>query len=71
MREFISLATYSSGGASFSGAVTGQLLLAVLSFIFFIIFGAVGLWLRWRDSKAIREALENTDLKAAVKINQK
>ncbi|ARB06696.1 putative holin [Salmonella phage GJL01] len=71
MREFINFATYSSGGASFSGAATGQLMLAVLTFIFFVIFGAVGLWLRWRDSKAIREALECGDLKTALKINQK
>ncbi|QZE50386.1 holin, partial [Klebsiella phage vB_KpnS-VAC9] len=30
-----------------------------------------GAWLRWRDSKALREALEAGDIKTAVKIRSK
>lgn len=71
MREFISAATNSSGGVALAGSATGQLIIAAIGLFFMILFGSFGAWLRWRDSKALREALEVGDIKTAMKIRSK
>lgn len=71
MREFINMATYTTGGSAFAVATTGQFLLAILTFVFFVIFGCWGAWLKWRDSKAIREAIDSGDLRKALMIRNK
>lgn len=71
MREFLNMATGTTGGASLAGAATGQIILAVLTFIFFVAFGLWGAYLRWRDSKAIREALDAGDLRTALALRNK
>ncbi|AKJ74052.1 holin [Salmonella phage 36] len=71
MREFLNMATYSTGGSAFAGAATGQVILGLLTFIFFLLFGFWGAWLKWRDSKAIRNALDSGDLKTALKLRNK
>lgn len=71
MRDFINLATGTTGGASLAGAATGQLILALLTFILFAAFGFWGAYLRWRDSKAIRAALDAGDLVTALKLRDK
>lgn len=71
MREFLTAATGTTAGTSITSAATGQLTVAIISMIFMIMFGAIGLWLKWRDSKAIREALESGDLQTALKVRSK
>ena len=71
MREFISAATNGSGGVTLAGSATGQLIIAAIGLFFMILFGSFGAGLRWRDSKALRDALEAGDIKTAVKIRSK
>lgn len=71
MREFINAAANGSGGVTLAGSATGQLIIAILGLFFMIIFGSFGAWLRWRDSKALRDALEAGDIKTAMKIGSK
>lgn len=71
MREFLSMATAGSGTASITGAVSGQTTIAAISLVFMILFGLWGAWLKWRDSRAIRKALESGDLVKAIEIRNK
>ena len=71
MREFINAATNGSGGVTLAGSATGQLIIAAIGLFFMIRFGSFGAWLRGRDSKALRDALEAGDIKTAVKIRSK
>lgn len=71
MRDVINAATALSGGSSLTGAATGQLVVAVIGLIFLIGFGLFGAWLKWKDSKAIRRALESGDLQTALKLRAK
>lgn len=50
------------------GAATGQLYIAGATFICFLLFGAWGAYWKYRDSKAIQEALNDGDLNKALKI---
>ena len=68
MKDFINAATAGSGGSSIASAATGQLTIAIASFVLMAAFGACGAYLRWRDSKALREALECGDIKKAIEI---
>lgn len=71
MREVINTVTASSGGGTFAAAATGQFAIAVATFILFVAFGAWGAYWKYRDSKAIREALDDGDLPKALKIRGK
>ena len=71
MREVINTLTATSGGASLTGAATGQLLIAGATFIFFVAFGLWGAYWRYQDSKAIRQAIDAGDLETAIKIRGK
>lgn len=68
MKEFLTAATSSTGGASLVGVATGQLYIAGATFICFLLFGAWGAYWKYRDSKAIQEALNDGDLNKALKI---
>ena len=68
MKDFLNAATYSAGGSAFAGAATGQLYIAVATFIFFVCFGAWGAYWKFRDSQAIKQALNDGDLEKALKI---
>lgn len=71
MREVIHTVTSWSGGVTLTGAATGQLMIAAIGLVFMIGFGAFGSWLRYRDSKALRAALDSGDLATAMKIRSK
>ncbi len=71
MREFINSVTTTGGGVTLGGAAAGQLIIAGIGLLFMIGFGFWGAWLRWRDSKALKEALERDDLKEAMRIRSK
>lgn len=71
MKDFIHAATSGTGGAAITSAATGQLVIAGLTFVCFLGFGVWGAYWKYRDSKAIREAIEAGDLKAAVTIRNK
>lgn len=71
VREVINAATASTGGAAVTGAATGQMTIAIISLIALIIFGAWGAYWKYKDSQAIRRALESGDLKTAIKIRSK
>lgn len=71
MREFLNAATTSTGGASLTGAATGQMTIAVAGLILMAAFGFWGAYLRWKDSKALREALDRGDIKEAIRIRGK
>lgn len=71
MKDFLNVATSGTGGASITGAVTGQTTIAIASFVLMAAFGMWGAYLRWRDSKALREALECGDIKKAIEIRGK
>lgn len=71
MREFLNAATTSTGSASLTGAATGQMTIAVAGLILMAVFGFWGAYLRWKDSKALREALDREDIKEAIRIRGK
>jgi hypothetical protein len=71
MREFLNAATTGTGGASLTGAATGQITIAVAGLILMAAFGFWGAYLRWKDSKALREALDREDIKEAIRIRGK
>jgi hypothetical protein len=71
MREFLNAATTGTGGASLTGAATGQITIAVSGLILMAAFGFWGAYLRWKDSKALREALDREDIKEAIRIRGK
>lgn len=71
MRDFINAATTGSGGVTFGGAISGQIMISAIGLVFMIAFGAWGAWLKWRDSKAIREALDSGDLRRAIEVRNK
>jgi hypothetical protein len=66
MRDFINAATASSAGVTASGVGMGQLVVAIVGLILMAAFGAWGAYWKYRDSKAIREAIEAGDLKGAI-----
>lgn len=71
MKEFINAATAGAGGSSVTGAATGQITIAVASLVLMAAFGFWGAYLRWKDSKALREALDREDIKEAIRIRGK
>lgn len=71
MRDFINAVQNSGGAAAIAGAASGQLIIGVVGLVFMIGFGMFGAWLRWRDSKSLRLALERGDLTEAVRIRSK
>lgn len=71
MKEFINAATAGTGGSSITGAATGQMTIAIASFVLMAAFGLWGAYLRWKDSKALREALDKGDIQEAIKIRGK
>lgn len=71
MREVINNLTATSGGVTLTSAANGQLIIGVVGLIFMILFGVCGVWLKWRDSQAIRRALEAGDLSTALRIRGK
>ncbi|ECV1124596.1 holin, partial [Salmonella enterica subsp. enterica serovar 4,12:i:-] len=52
-------------------AATGQLTIAIASFVLMAAFGAWGAYLRWRDSKKFHEAIEKGDIQKAIEIRGK
>lgn len=71
MKEFINAATAGAGGSSVTGAATGQITIAVVSLVLMAAFGFWGAYLRWKDSRALREALDREDIKEAIRIRGK
>lgn len=71
MKDFVNAATSGTGGSSIASAATGQITVAIISAAFMIAFGAWGAYLRWRDSKAFKEALDRGDIREAIKIRGK
>lgn len=71
MKDFINAATIGTGGSSLTSAATGQMTVAVISVVLMAAFGLWGAYLRWRDSKALREALDRDDIKEAIRIRGK
>lgn len=71
MREVINAITSGAGGATLTGVATGQLAIAVATFLFFVGFGAWGAYWKYQDSKAIRQAIDAGDLHTALKIRGK
>lgn len=68
MKDFINAATMGTGGSSLTSAATGQMTVAVISLLLMAAFGIWGAYLRWKDSKALREALDRDDVKEAIRI---
>lgn len=71
MKEFLTAATAGSGGSTLTGAATGQITIAVISLCLMAAFGLWGAYLRWKDSRALHEALEKNDIKKAYEIRSK
>lgn len=71
MKDFINAATMGTGGSSLTSAATGQMTVAVISLLLMTAFGIWGAYLRWKDSKALREALDRDDVKEAIRIRGK
>ncbi|UGO53131.1 putative holin [Klebsiella phage vB_KaeD_HazelMika] len=71
MREVINAITSGAGGATFTGVATGQLAIAFATFVFFVLFGFWGAYWKYKDSKAIRQAIDAGDLQTAIKIRGK
>lgn len=71
MKEFMNQVTFSTGGGMMVGAFSGEFIIALIGLICMIAFGSFGAWLKYRDSKALREALEAGDIKTALKLRGK
>lgn len=71
MREFIDAATAGGAVSALTSAYTGQIVIAEISLFFMVVFGIWGAWIKWRDSKAFREALKSGDLQKAIEIKRK
>lgn len=71
LREFSTGGMATAGGVTFGSAFSGELLVSVIGLVIMTIFGVVGLYLKWRDSKAIQQALKDGDLKEALNIRLK
>lgn len=71
MRGVIDQALGMSTGVMGTGVAMGQLIVAIVGCASMIAFGAAGLYLKWRDSKAIRQALDCGDLRRALEIREK
>ena len=71
MKEFVNAATSATGGSSVAGAATGQITIAIASLVLMAAFGFWGAYLRWKDSKALREALDNGDIERAIRLRSK
>jgi hypothetical protein len=71
MRDFVNATTMTSGGVTLTGAASGQLVIGILGLVFMILFGVFGAWLRLKDSRALRRALEVGDIKTAMQIRSK
>lgn len=71
MREFINYITTTGGGVTLGGAASGQLIIALFGLIFMVAFGCWGAYLRWKDSKALQEALNKGDIPEAIRIRSK
>lgn len=59
------------GGASIFSALSGELIVAIISAAFMIAFAAYGTYLRHKDSKALHEALERGAIEEAIRIRSK
>lgn len=71
MRDFINAATTGSGTATIAGAASGQLIIGIIGLVFMIGFGVFGAYLRLKDSRALRAAIDEGDLNTAIKIRSK
>lgn len=71
MRDFANAVTMGGGTATVAGAASGQLIIGAIGLVFMIGFGLWSSYLRLKDSRALRKALENQDLNAALKIRSK
>lgn len=71
MKDFVNAVTAGTGGSSFTGAATGQITIAIASLVLMAAFGMWGAYLRWKDSKALREALDSGDFEKAIKLRGK
>ncbi|UPU15867.1 hypothetical protein RCIP0073_00041 [Klebsiella phage RCIP0073] len=71
MRDFINAATTGGGGVTAGGLFSGQILIALAGLFLMFTFGVWGGYLRWKDSKALREALDAGDIRTAIKIRSK
>lgn len=71
MRDFINAVTTGGGGVTAGGLFSDQLSIALAGLFLMAAFGSWGAYLRWRDSKALREALDAGDIRTAIKIRGK
>lgn len=71
MRDFANAVTMGGGTATVVGAASGQLIIGAIGLVFMIGFGLWSSYLRLKDSRALRKALENQDLNSALKIRSK
>ncbi|MEG0209094.1 MULTISPECIES: holin [Gammaproteobacteria] len=71
MKDVIHSFTNLSGGATLTGAVSGDILIGLAGLALMALFGGWGAYLRYKDSKALRAALESGDVQTAIKIRSK
>lgn len=71
LREFSNGGMSVAGGVTFGSALSGELIVSIVGLAIMTIFGVLGLWLKWKDSRAIRQALKDGDLKEALNIRLK
>lgn len=71
MKEVINTLTAASGGASLSGAASGQLIIGGIGLFFMFIFGVWGAIMSYRSNKLIKQALQNGDIASAIRIKAK
>lgn len=71
MREVINQLTAASAGTTVTASASGQMIIAIVGLFFMIMFGFWGAWLQWKNSKAIKAALDSGDLQSALKLKAK
>lgn len=71
MKEFYDAATLGGSGVAMGGGMSDNTIIGITGLIIAVVFGVIATWLRWRDSRALRRALESGDIKEAIKIRSK
>ncbi|AFM76614.1 holin [Escherichia phage phiKP26] len=71
MKHFYDAAALSGSGVAMGGGLSDNTIIGIIGLVIAVCFGIFGAWLRWRDSKALHKALEDGDIREAMRIRSK
>lgn len=71
MKEFYNAATLSGSGMAMGGGLSDNTIIGIAGLAIAVVFGVIATWLRWKDSQALRRALDSGDIRKAINIRSK